>query len=279
MNPRRAERPDPPETARADARDAEERFFERLAARMAATAGIYDPLSRRTWDASPRNRVTKSLEERSTEVKAAVKRLAERDLMKIYEDMPGNAVVLHEILHRELLGRPQVKVVVAGAAFSPVEDLVVRGASSRPIEAAELARVRAMVVRHDAVFYYMGAFSTTGWAASAEDELAGPNWLVALSDQRDGAWRTRYAPDERWTASARLFDLSSEEEKVDAIRRWVKAHTAALIMDELTEDAVFDALGYAVPLIRRAFASIAREDPFVRYDATGRPHRLVRTYG
>ncbi len=279
MGTPRSRRKPAPEIDRAAARAAEEQYFERLAAQLGSTAGIFDPLSRRTWDASPRNRVTKTLEEPSTALKAVVKRLAERDLMKIYEDMPKNGVVLHEIVHKELLGRPQVRVVVAGAAFSPSEDLVRSGSSRRPADAPDLARVRDLIVRHDSVFYYMGAFSTTGWTDAVRAELAGPNWLVALSDQRDGAWRTRYAPDPRWSASARLFDLSSEDEKIDAIRRWVKAHTVDLLMDELTEDAVFEALGYAVPLIRRAFAAIAREDAFVRYDASGKPHRLVRTYG
>jgi hypothetical protein len=136
-----------------------------------------------------------------------------------------------------------------------------------------------MIARRDDVFYFMGLFSTTGWSGDARGVLSGPNWLAALCDEREGAWRTRYAPDPRWEGSARLFDLSSEEEKVDAVRRWVRSHTVELLMDELTEDLVFDALGYALPIVRRAFESIAREDAFVRYDAGGKPHRLVRTYG
>jgi hypothetical protein len=244
-----------------------------------AAGGIYDPLGRRTWDASARNRVTKTPDDRSSEVKAAVKRLAERDLMKIYEEMPKNALVLHEIVHRELLGRARVRVVVAGACFNPVEDLVRDGRSSRPAGPAELSRVRDRIANRDDVFYYMGAFSSTGWTGDALAALAGPNWLIALCDLRDGAWRTRTAPDPRWSASARLFDLGTEEEKVEAVRRWVKAHTVELLMDELTEDAVVDALGYARPVVRKAFEAIAREDAFVRYDAGGKPHRLVRTYG
>jgi hypothetical protein len=50
-------------------------------------------------------------------------------------------------------------------------------------------------------------------------------------------------------------------------------------MDELTEDTVFDALGYAIPIIREAFEQIASEDRYVRYDTTARPYRLTRVYG
>ncbi|HLF95304.1 MAG TPA: hypothetical protein VJB14_17690, partial [Planctomycetota bacterium] len=110
----------PPEADRKAARVAEESFFERLSANANATAGVYDPLSNRTYDASPRNRVAKMLDDRSSEVKALIKRFAERDLMRTYEEMPKNGVMVHEIVHKEMLGRPLVRVVLAGAAFSPI---------------------------------------------------------------------------------------------------------------------------------------------------------------
>jgi len=120
----RVRKPPAAEVDRKAARVAEENYFERLAANMNATAGLFDPLTNRTYDSSPRNRVTKAVDERSSEVKTLIKRFAERDLMRAYEEMPKNETVLYEIVHKELLGRPSVKVVVAGAAFSPVEDLV-----------------------------------------------------------------------------------------------------------------------------------------------------------
>src|SRR6185295_8874503 len=110
------------EVDRKAARVAEENYFERLAANMNLTAGLYDPLTNRTYDSSARNRVTKLLDERSSEVKSLIKRFAERDLMRAYEEMPKNETTVYEVVHKELLGRPSVRVVVAGAAFSPVED-------------------------------------------------------------------------------------------------------------------------------------------------------------
>jgi hypothetical protein len=246
---------------------------------MNQTGGLYDPLSNRTYDASPRNRVTKVIDERSSEVKTLIKRFAERDLMRAYEEMPKNELHLYEIVHKELLGRPSVKVAVAGAAFSPVEELVRAGASRARIPASELVRVRERIVRSDSVFYYINAFSTTGWEDDARRALVGNNHLIALSDVQQGAWRTYYAPDPRWRAAARIFDLSSEDEKVESVRRWVSRHTLELLMDELTEDTVFDALGYAIPIIREAFTQIAAEDRYVRFDTSARPFRLTRVYG
>lgn len=268
-----------PELDRAAARAAEEDYFERLAASMASTAGIYDPLSNRMYDASVKNRVSKELDDRSADVKAQIKRHAERDLLRTYEEMPKNRIVLHEIIHKELLGRPTVKVVVAGASFSPIEELVRHGRSCRRAGTSELERVRDLLVKSDSVFYYVGAFSTTGWDEAAKKAITGPNWLVALSDRADGAWRTWYAPDPRWRAASRIFDLSTEEEKVEAVRRWVTRHTGELLLDELTEDRVFDDLGYAIPIVREAFRRIAAEDPYVKFDTGARPYRLTRTYG
>ena len=268
-----------PEVDRAGARAAEEDYFERLAAVIGATAGIFDPLTNRTFDASPRNRVTKLLDDRAAELKGLIKRLAERDLMKTYEEMPKNGVVVHEIVHKELLGKPAVRVLVAAASFSPVEELVRHGRSCRRATAADLERVRESIVKSDAVFHYLGAFSPTGWDDEARKALSGPNWLVALSDRHEGAWRTWYAPDPRWKSAARLFDLSTEEEKVEAVRRWVSRHTGELLLDELTEDRVFDELGYAIPIVREAFRRIAAEDRYVKFDTSARPYRLTRTYG
>lgn len=264
---------------RAAALALEEQFFERLAATVGATQGLYNPMDDRTYDAASRNRVTRVSDDRSAEVKTLVKKLAERDLMRTYEEMPKGGVVLHEILHRELLGRASVRIAIAGAPFSPTDELITSGTSRRRATAEELNRVKDAIVRNPNVFYYVGAFSTTGWEEGVRRGLVGPNHLIALVDVHEDAWRTYWAPDPRWRSAARVFDLTSEEEKIQAIRRWVKRHTFELLMDELTEDTVFNELGYAIPIIRAAFQSIAEGDPYVRFDAATRPCRLVRTYG
>ena len=212
-------------------------------------------------------------------MKAHIKRFAEKDLMRTDEEMPKNGVVLHEIVHKELLGRPLVRLVLAGAAFSPVEEMIRAGATRRRIGGEELNRLRDLIVRTENIFYYIGAFATTGWEDEARRALVGTNYLIALSDVYEGAWRTYYAADPRWRSAARIFDLTSEEEKVEAVRRWVTKHTFELLMDELTEDTVFEELGYAIPIVREAFELIAAEDRYVRFDTSARPYRLVRTYG
>lgn len=269
----------PAALSRAEALVAEEQFFERLRARLNALQGIFNPLEGRMYDASARHRTTRSLEDRAAEVKAAIKRLAERDLMKVYEEMPKGVVETTGISHKELLGPRSVKVVVAGASFSPAEDLIREGRSGRSIGAEELARMRDRIVTHPEVFHYIGAFATTSWDPGCRAVLTGPNYLVALVDRVESAWRTFYSPDTRWRGAARVFDLTSEEEKIEAVQRLVRRRPFALLMDELTEDYVFEELGYSIPIIREAFERVAAEDRFVRFDTGTRPFRLVRVYG
>lgn len=257
----------------------EEGFFERVGANLAAMAGIYDPLDSRTYDCSAKNRVAKTIDTRSSEVKALIKKRAERDLMKTYEEMPKNPILLHEVHHKDLLGPRLLKVAVAAAGFSPIEDFITKGASARLIAADELLRVKDLICLKPDVFYYIGAFATTGWEEGCRSVLVGGNFLVALCDLTEDAWRTYYPPDARWRGAARVFDLTTEEEKIEAVRSFVKRHTFELLMDEMTEDYVFDRLGYAIPIIREAFELAAAEDRFVRFDTGTRPYRLVRMYG
>ncbi len=257
----------------------EEGFFERLGANMNALAGLFNPLDGRTYDASSRNRVMKVVDDRAVEVKSLIKKHADRDLMKTYEEMPKNGVTLYEIVHKDLLGPRLVKIVVAGASFSPAEDLVRKGESLKRTGAEELARVKDAIAQNAGVFYFIGAFSTSGWEEGCRSILVGGNFLIALCDLYAEAWRTYFPPDGRWRGAARVFDLTTEEEKIEAVRHFVKRHTFELLMDEMTEDFVFDELGYAIPIIREAFELMSAEDRFVRFDTGTRPYRLIRNYG
>ncbi len=258
---------------------AEESFFERLGANMNVTMGLYNPLDNRTYDSSPRNRVFKQIDDRSSDVKALIKKHADRDLMKTYEEMPKNVIHAYEVLHKELLGPKTVRVVIAGASFSPIEELVKKGSSQQRTAPEELLRVKDLIAANPNAFYFIGAFSTVGWEESAKGALIGPNFLIALCDQLGEAWRTWFAPDARWRGAARVFDLTTEDEKIESIQRFVKKNTAKLLMDEMTEDFVFDELGYSIPIIREAFETISTEDPFLKFDTSNRPFRLTRTYG
>ena len=271
--------PAPPSLDRKTFRVGEENFFDRLQANINGMTGLHNPLDNRTYDASPRNRVTKMIDDRSTEVKQLIKKLAERDLMKTYEEMPRNNILLVDVMHKEFLGSRKVKVALAGAGFSPTEELIRKGRSSRRAGAGELNRGKDLIVTRPDVFHFIAAFSASGWEEDCRHLLQGANYLVALVDIYEGIWRTYFPPDARWRGAAHLVDLTSEEEKIDAVRTFVRRHAAELIMDEMTEDFLFDELGYPIPIIREAFEIVSSEDPFIRLESGSRPFRLVRNYG
>jgi len=254
-------------------------FLERFSAAVGATPAIYDPMDNRIYDAGPRNRVIRTLDDRSQEVKALIRKLADRDLMKVYEEMPKNQALLYEIWHQQMFSPRMLQVVIAGVALSPTDELIRSGSSCRRSSAEELGRAVNLIASRESVFYYIGAFSTTGWEESSQQVLVGSNYLVALCDVHEGAWRTYFAPDARWRSAMRLFDLATDEEKVEAVRAFVKRHTFTLLMDELSEDFVFEELGYPIAVIREAFEHIAAEDRFVRLETSEVPYRLIRIYG
>ncbi len=257
----------------------EEGFLERFTGNINNTPAIFNPLDGKFYDASVRNRVMRTLDDRSQDVKVLIRKHAERDLMKTYEEMPKNPGVVFEIWHQQMFANRQLRVVAAAASTSPTEEMIRRGSSANPARPEDLKRVVDLVASQEGVFYYIGAFSTTGWTEPCRQLLVGGNYLVALSDVAHGAWRTTFAPDARWRSSMRLFDLATDEEKIEAIRAFARRQTFALLMDELTEDYVYEELGYPIPVIREAFEVIASEDRFVRLETAEVPYRLIRVYG
>lgn len=260
-------------------RVAEEGFLDRCHANLQRLGGVFNPMDGRSYDASAANRVPKIRDERSSEVKGLIQKLVDRNLQDLYDEMPKNTIHVTEIGHKEML-RPRVtKVSVVAASFSPAEELIREGHSNRKGGSAELNEVKDLVAKDPGVFHLIGAFSATGWADGCQALLVGANYLIALVDIHEGAWRTYFAPDARWRGNAKLFDVTTDEEKIESIHQFVQRHTSELLLDKLTEEFVFDQLGYSIPVIRQAFEEIAAEDPFVRYDTGVRPYRLIRNYG
>lgn len=257
----------------------EEGFIERVTANVTATPAIFNPADGKFYDASLRNRVMRTLDDRSQDVKVLIRKFADRDLMKTYEEMPKNPGLVFEIWHQQMFSNRQLKVAVAAAAVSPIEELIRKGSSAQAARPEDVRRVVELVATQENVFYYIGAFSTTGWTEPCRQLLVGANHLAALCDVAHGAWRTYFAPDPRWRSTMRVFDLASDEEKIEAIRQFARKQTFALLMDELTEDYVYEELGYPIPVIREAFEVIASEDRFVRLETGEVPYRLIRVYG
>lgn len=263
---------------RRTAQVAEENFHERLAAAVNQAREVVNPTEGKAFSIGPRDRIQRIHDASTDRLKEMVKKQVPRDLLKTYDEMPKGIATIFEAVGGGLLGGKDARVAVAGVAIHPWEELLREGRSSRRITATELNRTREELVTRPDVFHYLCAFAPTGWEEAARDTLSGPNFLVALADLQADAWRVYYAPDARFEGSARVFDLTTYDEKVDAIRRFVDAHAFEIVMDEMTEEVVYEHLWYPIPVIREAMEVLEREMEFVRLDASSTPYRLVRVY-
>ena len=266
------------EISRKEALSAEDAYMERVHANVIDTENIFSPLDNKTYDATSKNRGRRDLDQRSSAVKKLIQKWANQDLMEIYAQMPKNRLVLHDIWHKELFGPRTVRVTIAGTSWNPIKDLIQEGKSYRQGSAGDIHGIKELIARRPDVFYYIGMFSPTGWEEECRQHLQGENYLIALSDNVQDGWRTWFAQDPRWQSGTQFFDLTSDEEKIDAIQLFVKRNTGRILMDELTEDLLLDRLGYPVPIVREALENIAIEDPFLKFDTKTRPYRLVRIY-
>lgn len=263
---------------RRTAQVAEENFFERFASSVTQSRGLLSPLDGRAYDFDPAHRTVKTLDTRTEALKALIKRTVARDLLKTYDEMPRGGTMIFELAQKGLLGGRDPRVVVAGAALSPVEELLRSAGASSPIGATDLAKVRDEICVRPDVFYFVCAFSTTSWDPDARNTLSGPNVLMALCDYFEDTWRVIFGPDPRWECAPRLFDLTTYEEKVDAVRRFVERHTFELLMDELTETFVAEELGLSLGVVREAFEIVEDQSDFLRLETGVQPFRLARVY-
>ncbi len=281
--PAAAQEPKPlPEGAitRANARELEQAFIGRLQRNVLALYGIFSPLENRWFDADEKNRESHVMEPGQEAVRRAVNEHITRGHKRVFEEMPTNRTFLCEVFTRELLGGKTPRVIVLGLAVNPLEDLVKDGGSARKLGYQDLLDAMNPWVHHPQVFYYVSAFSTTGWSDDAKARASNSaNALVTLVDYRDKSWILSPAPDQRWGDSLRMFDLNSTEELVGRVSQFVDAHTFELLMDQMTDRYVAGALGVDAVSVRKAFEGIPPKDKFVRLLGSGNDARLVRDYG
>ena len=263
---------------RKTAKLAEERFLERISANICNANGVYSPLDKKLYDASDKNKICKVIDICSEKIKAQIKELAKTNLMALYDEMPKGNAHVYEIMHKELLGARKPKVIIAATTISPIADLLRYGYSAQQLSLAHIDNTKKVLMSNTGAFYYLCLFSPTGWDNISPNALSGSNFLIALTDITDGIFSTYFVEDDRWRSNALIFDLSTKEEKVEHIKRFVNNHTLELLMDELTEDFVANSLGYAINTIRDAFELMELEDDYIKIDRNSKPYRLTRIY-
>jgi hypothetical protein len=206
------------------ARAIEDLFVGRFEEAMAEVRRVPHPIDQQLYAAGERDRIHVK-RSRSDEVLDLLKRSRIYD-RSLFDELPLDQVSEYRIVTRSFFGKKDVRVVVAAATVSPIEDFIQRRCSLAKSGLADLERALAAIGIRDESFYYLGVLSTVGWERGAERYIPSrPNVLLALVENRDGTeWVLRHNGDERWGGLSRLFDPESDREKVERARRRLETH-------------------------------------------------------
>jgi len=260
---------------RAACRSWEEQFIGRFLRRLKEIKLLHNPMTNRAVDLED-GTLQESSDE--VEVKALVRRhLAPDQQAAAYETMPRNRVVTIEYSRRRMFGGRKPLAAAAAATVNPMEELAREGEGRRPAGPAELASIVQKVAVKPGVFYYILAFSPTGWDPGARSQGLSANAVVALASPFGGGIRV-YIPEGTGAISRKAFDLTSYAEKFRMLEGLIDRCGVELVLGDFTEDLVADRLHFERGIIENLFEDAAAQDPFLLLDNRRSPIRLLREY-
>lgn len=236
---------------------------------------VYNPLDNATYDT---RRYVKRTSDAENEVKSLIRRHVEPSLQAdVYDDTPKNCVLGFDVMRVSLFGGSKPKVGIAGAFVSSLAELIKDGETATPADIPQLDDLKRRVIINTKVFYYIVAYSPTGWTPETRQHLAGPNYIIGLCDSYGGGLRV-YVPPETRVISRRVFDLTTAPEKLALMRQLLKDGQYELIMDDFTDEFASQKLALDRDVVAALFEEVLSEDKFVILDARARPLRLIREY-
>lgn len=260
---------------RVECKAEEVNFRDRFEKHFLTLRTVYNPLDNATYDT---RRYVKRTQDGENEVKALIRRHVEPSLQAdVYEDTPKNSVLLFDVLRVSLFGGSRPKVGIAGAFVSPLAELIREGESGTPAGVPQLDDLKRRILVNTKMFYYIIAYSPTGWCPEARQHLAGPNYIIGLCDSYGGGLRV-YVPPETRVISRRVFDLTTPPEKLALMRQLLKDGQFELIMDDFTDEFASEKLALDRDVVAALFEEVLAEDRFIVLDARTRPLRLIREY-
>ncbi len=239
----------------------EELFIGRFDEAMAQVRRVPNPLEQQLYPAGPRDRIHLK-RTRSDEVIDLMKkhRVYERELL---EALPLDEVSEYRIFTRSLFGKKDIRVVVAAASTSPLEDFVTRKCSTTPAGPRQIERALEALAMRDGTFYYIGILSTTGWQPGVEAHIPqARNLLCCLVENRGGTdWHVKRHGDERWAALSRLFDPESDREKIERVKRHLTDHPELKLRGgHVTIRSIREDLAVSEPILAAAVREVLARD-------------------
>ena len=197
-----------------EARRREEQFLRRFEQNLSKLERIYSPLEKKSYSIragmldpqaeAPYQRVVDLLKEKG---------LYDRGLL---ERLPHDRCTRFSLPASGLFGRKPPKLVIAGVAVSPIEQLASVGGAVRPLGEPDLARVLREQLRHRGAYHVIGVLSTVGWdkdlfkAPPQQEGLA----LVLVQADGSGGWATSHTLPKELSALSIAYDPETLDEKV-----------------------------------------------------------------
>ena len=197
-----------------EARRREEQFLRRFEHNLTKLERIYSPLEKKSYTIrpgmldpqveDPYQRVVDLLKEKGLYDRALLERLPHDRCTRFSLPAPG------------LFGRKPPKLVIAGVAVSPIEQLASVGGAVRPLGEPDLARVIREQLRVRGAYHVLGVLSTVGWE---EDLFRAPPQqeglsLVLVQVDRNGGWSTSHTLPSELSALSIAYDPETLDEKV-----------------------------------------------------------------
>ena len=208
-----------------EARRREERFLRRFEQNLGKMERLHSPLEKKTYNVraglldpqveDPYQRVVDLLKEKGLYDRALLERLPHDRATRFTLPPPG------------LFGRRSPKLVIAGVAASPIEQLATVGGSARRLGESDLARVIREQMRHRGTYHVLGVLSTVGWEESLhrspphQEDLA----VVLIEEEPGGSWRISHSLPKELSALALVYDPETLDEKVRRVFYRVIEHT------------------------------------------------------
>lgn len=266
---------DSPTLDRAACRSLESQFIDRFLRRLKEIKLLHNPLANAAVDTDGGVLREGSGE---IEIKAAVRRYEPPERQAAaFEEMPRDLHVTIEYSRRRILGPRRPAIAAAGIAVNPIDELAREGRARSPAGPERLATVLQRILVNPKLFYYVVAFSPTGWHPATHSFGLSQNAIVALASPQAGGLRV-LIPEGAGLVSRKAFDLTTYSEKLGMLQVMVAECGVELVLGDFTEDLVFERLHFDRSIIESLFEDAVAEDPFLILDNRRTPLRLLREY-
>ena len=223
-------------------RKLEHEFLNGFEARLYTVPAVPNPMEGgKRYEIHPAGETTSLFSDRDALKKLLIESGdAEGDMRRF----PHNRGMEISLIRKKLFGPKLKKMSFVGTCWSPLDELVKTGRARSQGTRRTLVKLVERVVTDANCYYWIGAFSSTGWNADARDaNVRGANYVLFLLECDEENGFRAFAPPDMDLVVRNAFDPEDEMTKLNRARRrldqlpHLKAPGGFMIITELAEVA------------------------------------------